>query len=592
MDELRNKAATVPSVRFLGVILSAALLALLVAACAPRAEAPTVGRGVTPSPAPTPAPSEAAPRPTVGPSVAVVPTPVAPRVAAPVQKEQLNIGISSLNTEQTDPLLTNSARTTIYLQLLFDSLVGTTPDEREYTTNNGIAEAWEVSKDLLTWTFKVREGVLFHDGRPLTAEDVKFSIERMITKESVATFAPQLRAAIKSVEAPDARTLKIHLKAPTLTLLYYLSSVQGNEGEVMPKDYIQKVGSAGFTARPVGSGPYKFVSQLIGNHKTFEAVEKHWAVGKPQYKRVKFRIAPETSTRVALLRVGQADIIDIPREQIAPLRRDGFNIFRKPFSVFSGVVFFQLDQPSPLQNVKVREALGLAIDKEAILQKILYGAGQVYGAIWQVSPVAFGYEEALKVAPPVPYNPKRARELLAEAGYPDGRGLPPLNVYQFISNLAEDRDVSEAVVGYWDAIGVKSNVISSDYTPVRAAWIGHTMKNPAVVASFSPGAKVYVDGILQFHHNSKGPGYLIKDAELDAATSVLAASATPDEYIRNLVRAVKRTRELWLTIPTVAVDDVLVTKPEIGEWPVTRTKAGEGWALRELVREKQSPTGR
>jgi len=213
-----------------------------------------------------------------------------------------------------------------YMTLVYDFLVGANADG-SLSSANGVAEHWEMSPDGKTWTFKLRQGIRFHDGSELTSADTKWSLEMMLKPDSVAAFAARLRKLIAEIATPDAHTMVIHTKTPAIFLANDLSLATGYEGAILPKAYYEKVGQDGLGAKPVGSGPYKWVHAVTGSSLELEAVDQHWAEGVPRFKTVTYRVVPEESTRIAMLHTGEADVAGISLERVAELQQAGFKIF-------------------------------------------------------------------------------------------------------------------------------------------------------------------------------------------------------------------------------------------------------------------------
>jgi peptide/nickel transport system substrate-binding protein len=249
-------------------------------------------------------------------------------------KTELTIALSSFATEVLDPPL-GGHLVKYYLSMMFDYLVGTTPDGQP-SREGGIATRWENSPDFKRWTFHLRKGVKFHNGDELTSEDVKFSIMRNIGKRSTTGYAGPLRTLIQDIETPAPDRVVVVTKEPTLIIPLYLSRSLSTEGMVTPKKYIESVGDDVFARKPIGSGPYKFVEQVTGSHITLTAGDNHWRIGTPKYKTMTFRLVPEETTRIALLRRGEVDVVELSRERVKDVEKDGFPIhYRREESILT-----------------------------------------------------------------------------------------------------------------------------------------------------------------------------------------------------------------------------------------------------------------
>src|SRR6266480_6275730 len=249
-------------------------------------------------------------------------------------KPELTVALSSFSTEVLDPVLGGHI-VKYYLSLMFDYLVGVTPDGQP-SKDGGLATRWEPSQDHRRWTFHLRRGVKFHTGEEATSEDVKFSLQRAIGKRSTTGYAGPLRTLIVDIETPAPDRVVIVTKDPTLIIPTYLSRSLSTEGIVLPKKYIEANGDDVFARKPIGTGPYKFVEQVVGSHIKMTAVDNHWRIGVPKYKNVTFKLVPEETTRIALLRRGEVDVADVSRERVKELEREGFPVhFRREEAILS-----------------------------------------------------------------------------------------------------------------------------------------------------------------------------------------------------------------------------------------------------------------
>ncbi|MBI1848154.1 MAG: ABC transporter substrate-binding protein [Candidatus Rokubacteria bacterium] len=274
-----------------------------------------------------------------------------------------------------------------------------------------LAESWSTSPDGLVVDFVLRKGVKFHIGDPVTAEDVKFSFERYR-----GIFARLLKERVAAIEIPDPGRVRFRLKQPWPDFLTYYATPATGAGWVVPKKYVEKVGEEGFKKAPVGAGPYRFVSFTPGVELVLEAFEGYWRK-TPNVKRLVFKAIPDPSTRLAMLKRGEADIsYGFEGDLADEIRRTpGLTLRPTPFVSTHWLVFAdQWDPKSPWHDRRVRLAANHAVNRQAINQAATLGFSRITGSI---IPASF---EFYWPPPPYPYDRDKARQLLADAGYPGG----------------------------------------------------------------------------------------------------------------------------------------------------------------------------
>ena len=295
----------------------------------------------------------------------------------------------------------------MFLYALHDAMLKPMPGNPQAPS---LAESWSVSKDGLTYDFILRKGAKFHNGEPVTAEDVKFSYERY-----KGAAAKSLKDRVAGVETPDPGRVRFRLKAPWPDFLTFYTSATG-AGWIVPKKYVEKIGDDGYKKSPVGAGPYEFVSFTPGIELVLEAFEAYWRK-TPSIKRLVFRVVPEDTTRLAMLKRGEADIAYSVRGALAEelVRTPGLKLATLVLPANQWLVFTdQWDPKSPWSDHRVRLAANLAIDRKAINQAETLGHSRMTGSMIPQE-FEFGW-----VAPLYPYDPAKAKQLLAEAGYPNG----------------------------------------------------------------------------------------------------------------------------------------------------------------------------
>ena len=323
-----------------------------------------------------------------------------------------------------------------------------------------LAESWTTSPDGLVYEFVLRKGVRFHNGDPVTPEDVKFSFERY---RGVA--ARQLKDHVQSVEA-DATRVRIRLKTPWPDFMtFYTNSTAADW--VVPKKYVEKVGDEGFKKAPIGAGPYKFVSFTPGVELVLEAFDGYWRK-VPNVKRLVFRVIPDESSRLAALKRGEVDVVYSVRGALAEELQRTKGLTLKPTLILSPFwVYFadQWDAKSPWHDRRVRLAVNHAFDRQAINQAETLGHSKVSGSI---IPVSFDYYWQ----PPVPaFDPARAKKLLAEAGYPSG-----LDAGEYFCDVAY-ANVGEAVINYLEAVGIRTKMRALERAAFYKNYSDKKLKN-------------------------------------------------------------------------------------------------------------------
>jgi len=329
-----------------------------------------------------------------------------------------------------------------------------------------LAESWTLSADQRVYEFKLREGLKFHNGDPFTAEDVRFSFYR-------AKGAKILREKVKEVVIVDPYRVRFQLHEPWPDFMTFYGSLVSGAGWIVPKKYVERVGNEGFLKQPVGLGPYKFVSSTPGIELVMEAFEGYWRK-VPSVKRLVFKSVPEPTTRMAMLKRGEVDIaylLDVLQAQ--EVKRDP-NL-RLAFSGGIGIHFLdfldQWDPKSPWHDRRVRLAANLAIDRWALSDAETLGASKPAGNF-----VPLQFEFALPIEP-YPYDPTRAKRLLAEAGYPNGFDAGELH------QLPPYFSVGEAIVGYLGAVGIRLRMRPMERAAYFAALLAKKLRGVCVCTS-------------------------------------------------------------------------------------------------------------
>ncbi len=432
------------------VVLSVAALS----ACAPAAT-PTV----PPTTAPTVSLATATPQPTFAPPAQSVQATAVPTASSAQQTPPQGTLVIATSVDLTslDPAVIGDQTTMAVLANIYEGLL-----LRKTNTMQPVpllAESYRLV-DPTTWEFKLRQGVKFQDGEDFNADAVKFTIERNL-QPSLKAPQRSFISAIKEVKVVDPYTVDIITNGPYPALP---AALTGFTGQMLPPKYVQEHGDQYLASHPIGTGPYKFVEWVKDDHLTLEANPDYWG-GAPKIKTLIFKPMPEVSTRIAALQTGAADIAtNIPPDQAPALKNSSnFSIQAVPSLL---VVYYGIDSitPGPLTNQKVRQALNYAIDRQTIVKDILRGYGKVSSS--SVSDEVFGFDSSLQ---PYPYDPAKAKELLKEAGYPNGF---PLTLDGPIGRYEMDTDVEQAVAGYLQNIGIQATVRTHEWGQYASMHFG------------------------------------------------------------------------------------------------------------------------
>jgi len=378
--------------------------------------------------------------------------------AGPAQARDLIIALRS-EPSSMDPQFHSLTPNTQLSETLFDPLVRTDGTAKPVPS---LAESWTVDGDV--WTFKLRPNVKFSDGTPFTSEDVLFTYDRVPKVPNSPSSYSLYLSTVDKVEAPDAHTVKITTKGPSPVLLANLSMVP-----IMSKKAASGPAPEGKTTVElnrgdglVGTGPYKFVSWKRGAEIVFDRNEHYWG-DKPDWDKVIYRPISNSAARVAALLAGDVDVIEDPSTDDLPKLKKDKNLHVQETPSFR-VIYIALNQgkeppagmtapdgKNPLTDRRVREALSLAIDRQAIVDRIMDGAGMPAANL--LAYPAFGASEKYAKVPKA--DADKAKKLLAEAGYPDGFAM---SLGSPDGRYTNDKRIAQVVASMWARIGVKTAV--------------------------------------------------------------------------------------------------------------------------------------
>jgi peptide/nickel transport system substrate-binding protein len=439
-------------VRVTGVLAAPSLLA----ACAPAAPAAPSTQAPAAKPAET-KPAETKPAETKPAAPAATTAPAAPAAAKPADAPKpteaakpaaaapaASTGGQTINfvwgssefPVRMNPQYTTAVPTTMMYDNFYDTLTRRDPDLKLLT---GLATEWKLLNDT-TWQFKLRPNVKWHNGDPFTAADVKFTVERTKDPEAKTIHATVFKV-VKQIDIVDDLTMNVITSSPDALLPGRFAHYGGY---LMPAKYFAAVGPDEFEKKPIGTGPFKFVELVKDDHLTLEANPDYWG-GPPNVSGLLMKPMPEAATRIAALQKGDVQFIDrVPDDQMAALEA-GPNT--QTFSVpFAGVSFIVLNTTSgPLTQKALRQAMSLGIDRQSLSNDLYLGRWQLV-----TGPIPNGEFGSKPGATPPPYDQKKARDLVAQAGY-KGEEIA-------FEVLPGDKALAEAITAMWKDVGVDAKI--------------------------------------------------------------------------------------------------------------------------------------
>ena len=393
---------------------------------------------------------------------------------------------------------------------IFDNLVTRNPDGKIVPQ---IAKAWRYENDT-TLVLDIRTDVKFHDGTPLTVDDVAWSVQRIIDPAFKSPQLSQFNSIVKA-EAVGTDQVRLTTSSPYPALLAQLVKLS-----IVPRAYVQKVGNEKFNVEPMGSGPYRFVSWQKGVRVTLAANESYWR-GRPPFKTVTFQMVPDTATRIANLKTGRADIIrQLNPDDAASLKGESrLQILSGP-TERTGYLFINA-LAGPTKDVRVRRAIAHAINRQLLIDALLGGYGRPVTIL--LTPANFGYIEGMKG---YPFDPTRARQLLKEAGA-EGAEI------SFYTSPAYDQRLVQAIQQMLQEVGLKVAISQTD----QPTFLKRRQGKPEEAGSISLGrwscACQDADGVIfpLFHSQSLWAKYA--NPAFDDAVTRARQTLKDDERLKH-----------------------------------------------------------
>lgn len=446
--------------------------------------------------------------------------------------------------ESLDPYFVYHPSGFVVTEALYDSLV--MADEQGAVVPH-LATHWTVP-DNTTLEFTLRDNVVFHNGEPFDAAAVKYSIERVLD-DTLQSGLQSDFTVIKSVEIVAPDRVRLHLERPESSIMWRLSELA-----MLPPRYSEEAGPAGVSRRPVGTGPFRFVEMVRDSYIIVEANPDYFGAGSkpmPGVARVVFRIIPEDTTRVAELRAGNVHIIEqVPVDMVPLVTKAGAHVQAVATGRFF-VAWFDANGEGPLADPRVRQALNYGIDTHNIVDALLHGFAVPIAAPF--TPGTYGFDRDIE---PYAYDPARARQLLAEAGYPDGF---PITIDTTSNRLVE----AQLLSGLLRDIGVEGTVRPLEASIFNTNWTaGKT--GDLIVASWGAAGdpQRYLDMLV------KSDGFLSQysNSELDALLEESAVTLDPDARARLLSDIQRILHRDPAAIYLWSASDLYGVAPVVGNW--------------------------
>lgn len=370
--------------------------------------------------------------------------------------------VYALNTDvqSLDPQIQNDTTSEQVVKMLYNTLL---KFEDDGTVVGDLAESWSVSEDKLTWTFNLKQGVKFHNGKELTSADVKATFDRALNAEAGGLRTTEIIKMFTAVEAPDPYTVTITTDGPYGPMESLMCNMSLG---IMDADYIEKYGlDLGTSVEGEnGTGPFKVVSWERDQEIVVERFDDYF--GTPaKLQTVVYTIIPEAASRVIALETGEVDVIDKPTdEDLARLEADteNFTVLRKP-TISQRLFRFGCNDPI-ISNTKVRQAIVYAIDRQAIIDALF--TGSAYPSTAPLAPVTFGYSDLGEIEQDL----ELAKSLLAEAGYPDGFDTKIVTTERYQNGI----ELAEIISQQLAEIGINAEIEVWEWSALSASWNGIT----------------------------------------------------------------------------------------------------------------------
>ncbi|WP_294931301.1 ABC transporter substrate-binding protein [uncultured Paracoccus sp.] len=469
------------------------------------------------------------------------------------------------------------------------SLVGNDPETGVYDAS-GLAESWEHDEDFTRWTFHLKPGAVFSgDWGPVTAEDVVHSVALHTGDDSRLSGIQSLRAA--TVTADGDHTVHFDLPNPDPDFLFL------HAGRavlvVYSKAQYDAEGLEGYARNPAGSGPFTFVSRDLGNTLKYDVAKDHWSGSSPRYDSLELRFVGEPATRLAMLLAGEADIVSLPRELQPEAEAQGHQTISSAQAsvqtafVLSGL-FMDPEGPGaemglPWQDVRIREAMNRALDREALIDVLYEGRAEPL-VVFSMDPRFDGHvpELARRFEAEYGHDPDRARELLAEADYPGAFANPVIPIAATaLGGSPEFGLMAELVQAMFADAGLQTEIREMDWPTLQNARLGFTadFAHPMRNAPVRPNGI----GVLASYTEQLSPAYSIGSRELDGMGDRLIETKDLEERAALIRDMFTYVFDNYAHMPIATISAEVVANPQrVAGWTFPGSSSS-GFSHFELI---------
>jgi peptide/nickel transport system substrate-binding protein len=499
--------------------------------------------------------------------LAMTATPTATR-AGEAQVQRLIF--ASAGIDETNRFWTTGRPHQLQNDPYLETLLDLDPKTSEFTPR--LAEKWEASPDMKEWTLSLRKGVPFHFGfGEFTAKDVVHSHSLMLRPEAVATFVGIWRN-VEEVKVIDDYMVVFRMKGPATTMPYALS--RAGDLRMVSKAQWDQEGLEGFDQRPAGTGTYRYGGRQLGQSIWFERVENHWSGIRPDFKELEFRLAPEESTRLAMLLRGEAHAGDLSRELHDEALKRGMKILAASLAAEWVSVYFggqhhvpgdqKFKADVPWNDRRVRQAMNIAINRQELQAHLFRGKGEpMY--VSGMAPFLEGYNPqwAQRFDQLYGYNPTRAKALLKEAGYP--AGTLKAKIWSF-AQLAKPEipQLAEAVAVYFQAVGIDATLETID-----VAHLARVNRSKESACCIWPNmiALRPTEEMVRVSHTSAANNHFFESEFLEKKYAELTQTVDPQARERVAREITDYLFEEFTSIPLITMfHEVAVNPKVVGGW--------------------------